>query len=86
VVTTGVPAPELLELAEAKSDLFYLGTELRRRIWLMGLPELVSRSEALLVAHKAIVPPRPWWKFWEPKVPQGEIAAGDLPASPLLFR
>jgi len=48
LVTTGEPSEALLEAAEAKSDLLWIGGTLRRAIWVMGLPEIVERGERFL--------------------------------------
>ena len=73
VVTTVEPHPVLLELASARSGRFLLGGAPRPRVWVMGLPEVVARGSAPVVA------PRPWWRFWSAPAP---ALAGPLLGPP----
>ena len=73
VVTTVEPHPVLLELASARSERFLLGGAPRPRVWVMGLPEVVARGSAPVVA------PRPWWRFWSAPAP---ALAGPLLGPP----
>ena len=73
LVTTVEPHPVLLELASAGSGRFLLGGAPRPRVWVMGLPEVVARGSAPVVA------PRPWWRFWSAPAP---ALAGPLLGPP----
>lgn len=86
LVTTGEPSAAMVEAAEVKSDLFWLGGVLRRRIWVMGVPEVVRRGELLLAGLDAVpaVPVRRGWRRWFSRAV--EPLEVDVPASPLLLR
>lgn len=83
LVTTGEPSDALLEAADQKSDLFWLGGSIHRRIWVMGVPEVVQRGELFLEERGALKAKKGLWG-WFSRVLTGDAA--DTPVSPLQVR
>ena len=84
LVTTGEPSAALREAAEAKSDLFWLGGSLHRRIWVMGVPEVVERAERFLEEREDQFAEKGFWAKLRGLI-TGNVE-GDVPTSPLLVR
>jgi hypothetical protein len=83
LVTTNEPSEALLEAAEAKSELFWLGGSLRRRIWVMGVPEVVERGEVFLEERGAVPAKKGLWGWFSNLVSSPKE---DVPLSPLLVK
>jgi hypothetical protein len=84
LVTTHEPPQELFDVAEEKSDLVYIGSTLRRSIWVMGLPEIVGRADAFirLSQENEEKPFFARFKDWL----LGSKEESEVPRSPLLLR
>jgi hypothetical protein len=62
LVTTGHPPDAVVERAAQRSGgTFVLGGTERPRVWVMGLPEVVARGEAVVASVPAPVAV-PWWR------------------------
>lgn len=79
LVTVGEPSPELVDLAERKGDPLYIGMHLQRSIWVIGVPEIVTRF-AILGELASKPPVRTWWD----KLLGRPGVAPEVPSSPLL--
>lgn len=85
LLTTGVPADDLVNAAEEKSDLAFIGEYLRRRIWVMGLPEVVDRADAFIRLTQAEERPESFFRrvwAWLTSVDEKPV----VPRSPLLLK